>query len=59
MLSLSYTEWSQMLWLSQLNQALGYKAEVRTPTHTHTHTLTHAHTPDDADAFVSSSDGFD
>ena len=57
MLSLSYTEWSQMLWLSQLNQALGYKAEVHT--HTHTHTDTRTHTPDDADAFVSSSDGFD
>eukprot|EP00750_Incisomonas_marina_P005964 INCI14258.2.p1 GENE.INCI14258.2~~INCI14258.2.p1 ORF type:complete len:545 (-),score=88.70 INCI14258.2:874-2508(-) len=23
-----YSDWSQMLWLSQLNQALGYKAEV-------------------------------
>ena len=24
----AYTDWSYMLWLSQLNQALGYKAEV-------------------------------
>jgi hypothetical protein len=25
---LQYTEWATMLWLTQLNQALGYKAEV-------------------------------